>query len=143
MSALPTRYRKLVIHEVTGQFRSATEVVWQSWTDPGPDEVAVRNHWAGCNAIFDQNLCRNKIRYVDVVPPYDIGIEAVGDVVAVGPGVTAFSVGDTVATTKLGNGYREYQIAPIARTIKIRAATPEILTLIPTGISAIDRKSVV
>ena len=136
MSALPERYRKLVIREVTGQFRSATEVVWQPWVDPGPDEVAVRNHFAGCNAIFDQNLCRNKIRYVDVVPPYDIGIEAVGEVVAVGPGVTAFNIGDTVATTRLGNGYREYQIAPVSRTLRIRAATPEILTLIPTGISA-------
>ena len=52
MSALPERYRKLVIREVTGQFRSATEVVWQPWVDPGPDEVAVRNHFAGCNAIF-------------------------------------------------------------------------------------------
>jgi hypothetical protein len=136
MSTLPTRYRKLVIQQLTGDFRSSTGVAWQDWVPPGPGEITVRNHWAGCNAIFDKNLCRNSIRYVDVVPPFDMGIEAVGEVVAVGPGVAAFGVGDCVATTKLGNGYRDYQIAPVARAIRVRAATPEVLTLIPTGISA-------
>jgi NADPH-dependent curcumin reductase CurA len=136
MSTLPTRYRKLVIQQLTGDFRSSTGVAWQDWRDPGAGEIAVRNHWAGCNAIFDKNLCRNAIRYVDVVPPFDMGIEAVGEVVAVGPRVTAFAVGDHVATTRLGNGYRDYQIAPVERAIRVRTASAEILTLIPTGISA-------
>jgi len=136
MSTLPTRYRKLVIQQLTGDFRSSTGIASQDWVQPGPGEIAVRNHWAGCNAIFDKNLCRNAIRYVNVVPPFDMGIEAVGEVVAVGPDAGGFRVGDHVATTKLGNGYRDYQIAPVARAIRVRAATPEILTLIPTGISA-------
>jgi NADPH-dependent curcumin reductase CurA len=136
MSTFPTRYRKLVIQQLTGDFRSSTGVAWQDWRDPGPGEIAVRNHWAGCNAIFDKNLCRNAIRYVNVAPPFDMGIEAVGEVVAVGPGVTAFAPGEHVATTRLGNGYREYQLAPVERALRVRAATPEILTLIPTGISA-------
>ena len=136
MSMHPERYRKLVIREVTGDFRSSTGIVWQDWQAPGPGQLVVRNRYAGCNAIFDKNLCRNAIRYVDVVPPFDMGIEAVGEVVALGPGVTGFAVGDAVATTKLGNGYRDYQLAPVERALRIRAAIPEILTLIPTGISA-------
>lgn len=136
MSTLPTQYRKLVIQQLTGDFRSSTGITWQHWVPPGPGEIAVRNHWAGCNAIFDKNLCRNAIRYVDVVPPFDMGVEAVGEVVAVGPDAGEFKAGDYVATTKLGNGYRDYQIAPVARAIRVRAATPEVLTLIPTGISA-------
>jgi NADPH-dependent curcumin reductase CurA len=136
MSTLPTRYRKLVIRQLTGDFRSSTGIDWQSWRDPGPGEIAVRNHWAGCNAIFDKNLCRNAIRYVNVVPPFDMGIEAVGEVVAVGPDVADFAPGEYVATTRLGNGYRDYQLAPVERAVKVRAATAEILTLIPTGISA-------
>ena len=84
---LPSRYRKLVIHESTGDFRSSTRIVWQDWTDPGPGEVVIRNKFAGCNAVFDKNLCRNTIRYVNVVPPFDMGIEAVGEIVACGTGV--------------------------------------------------------
>lgn len=136
MSTHPARYRKLVIRELTGDFRSSTAIVEQAWQEPGPGQIAVRNRWAGCNAIFDKNLCRNTIRYVNVVPPFDIGIEAVGEVVAVGPGVSGFGIGDAVATTKLGNGYREYQVASVERAIKVREASPEVLTLVPTGISA-------
>jgi NADPH-dependent curcumin reductase CurA len=135
MTAMPTHYRKLVIHQLTGDFRSSTRVVEQAWVDAGPGQVVVRNRYAGCNAIFDKNLCRNSIRYVDVVPPYDMGIEAVGEIVAVGAGVTGWQPGDAVATTRLGSGYREYQVADVSRLVRIRAATAEILTLIPTGIS--------
>jgi NADPH-dependent curcumin reductase CurA len=65
-----------------------------------------------------------------------MGIEAVGEVVAVGPGVTAFAEGDFAATTRLGAGYREYQVAKVERAWKVREASAEVLTLIPTGISA-------
>ncbi|NBU24166.1 MAG: alcohol dehydrogenase [Gammaproteobacteria bacterium] len=134
---MPERYRKLVIHTLTGDFRSSTCVVEEPWRDPGPGEVAIRNHYAGCNAIFDKNLCRNTIRYVDVKPPFDMGIESVGEVVAVGPDVESLRVGDAVATSRLGSGYREYQVAPAARALRVAAPTPEILALIPSGISAL------
>ena len=129
-------FQKLIIHAVTGDFRSSTRVVEQPWRDPGAGEVLVRNRWAGCNAIFDKNLCRNGIRYVNVAPPFDMGIESVGEVAAIGAGVEGFREGDYVATSKLGSGYREYQIATPERLIKVRDASPQILTLIPTGISA-------
>ncbi|MFO1457062.1 MAG: zinc-binding dehydrogenase [Steroidobacteraceae bacterium] len=135
MSTLPDHFSKLVIHQLTGDFRSSTSVTTQAWVDPGPGEVVVRNRWAGCNAIFDKNLCRNSIRYVDVKPPYDMGIEAVGEIVKLGPGVTGWALGDAVATTRLGSGYREYQVADTSRLVRVREASPEILTLVPTGIS--------
>lgn len=129
-------YRKLVIARLTGEFRSSTAIVETPWVMPASGEAVVRNHYAGCNAIFDTNLCRNTIRYVAVTPPYDMGIESVGEIVALGPDTPGFAVGDAVATVKLGAGYREYQVAPIARLIKIRTPSPEILTLIPSGVSA-------
>ena len=131
------RYRKLVLRELTGDFRSATAVVEAEPERPGPGQVLVRNHWAGVNGVFDQNLCANRIRYVDVRPPFDMGIEAVGEVVELGPGVDWLRVGEAVATSKLGTGYREYQLADARRAIPIREASAEILTLIPTGISAL------
>lgn len=133
----PSHYRRLVIDRITGDFRSSTRIVEAAWVDPGPGQVAIRNRFAGCNAVFDQNLCRNTIRYVDVVPPYDMGIEASGEIVALGSGVTGFKVGDTVATTKLGAGYREYQVADVKRVIATREASAEITALIPTGVSAL------
>jgi NADPH-dependent curcumin reductase CurA len=135
--ALPAHYRKVVIARLTGDFRSATEIVSEPWRDPRPGEVAIRNRWAGVNAVFDKNLCRNTIRYVDVVPPWDMGIESVGEVVAVGPGVEGLAVGDAVATTRLGHGFREYHVIDAGRCLRIREATPEVLALVPSGISAL------
>jgi len=132
----PAHYRKLVIHQLTGDFRSSTCVVTEPWRDPGQGEIVIRNAYAGCNAIFDKNLCRNSIRYLDVKPPFDMGIESVGVVVATGADVTQLREGDAVATSRLGSGYREYQIASAERVVRVRAATPEILSLVPTGISA-------
>lgn len=133
----PARYRKLVIERLTGDFRSSTAIVSEPWRDPGPGEVVIRNHYAGCNAIFDKNLCRNTIRYVDVRPPFDMGIESVGEIVAVGPEVSQWRCGDAVAVSRLGGGYREYQCVDARKPIRIRTPSPEILALIPTGVSAL------
>lgn len=129
-------YRKIVIQKLTGEFRSSTGIVNTPAASPGPGEVLIRNRYAGVNAIFDQNLCRNTIRYVDVVPPYDMGVEAIGEVVAIGERVDGFRVGDAVANVKLGGGYREYQIASVGRLVRVREASPEILSLIASGVSA-------
>lgn len=133
----PEHYRKLVIERLTGDFRSSTGIVTETWKDPGPGEVVIRNHYAGCNAIFDKNLCRNTIRYVEVHPPFDMGIEAVGQIVAIGAGVTQWRRGDAVAVSRLGGGYREYQTVEERKPIRISAPSPEILALIPTGVSAL------
>ncbi|MEZ5500860.1 MAG: zinc-binding dehydrogenase [Steroidobacteraceae bacterium] len=130
-------FRKIVIRELTGDFRSSTVITSERLRQPQGDEVLIRNRFAGCNAVFDKNLCRNAIRYVDVVPPFDMGIEAIGEIVATGPGVSGLVPGMAVATSRLGSGYREYQLAPAARVIPVREASAEILTLIPTGVSAL------
>lgn len=132
---MPKHYQKVVIHELTGDFRTATRIVEEDWLDPGPGQVVVRNVYAGCNAVFDKNLCRNQIRYVNVVPPFDMGIEAAGYVAACGAGVTQFREGDAVVTSKLGSGYREYQVADVARVLAVKAPTAEVVALVPTGIS--------
>lgn len=129
--------RKVVIRELTGEFRTSTAVVEDAVREPGPGQVRVRNHYAGVNGVFDQNLCRNRVRYVDSSPPFDMGVEAVGEVVALGPDVDWLQVGQAVATTKLGTGYREYQLADARKAIPVREPSAEILTLVPTGVSAL------
>lgn len=129
--------RKLVLREFTGTFRTATAIVDAPPAAPGPGQVLIRNHYAGVNGVFDQNLCRNRVRYVNVALPFDLGVESVGEIVALGAGVDQLRVGEAVATVKLGSGYRDYQVADASRAIPIREPTPEILTLVPTGISAL------
>lgn len=132
----PSDYRKVIIHQITGDFRTSTRVVKEAWRAPQAGEVVIRNEFAGVNAILDKNLCRNSVRYLKVTPPFDMGIESVGRIVAVGPGVTHLREGDAVAASRLGSGYRDFQIAAASKVISVRDPTAETLALIPTGISA-------
>lgn len=133
----PRTYRKLILTKFGDDFRACTAIVETPWQDPGEGQVVVKNIYAGVNGIYDYNMMLNAVDYIKVTPPADLGIEVVGRVVAIGPGVTEVKEGDAVATWKVGNGYREYQLTSARRLHKIRAPTPEILTLIPTGVSAV------
>ncbi|MBK8273869.1 MAG: quinone oxidoreductase [Sphingomonadales bacterium] len=61
--------------------------------EPGPGEVHLRHHAVGCN--FADTYFRTG--YYPVQPPCGIGVEAAGEVVAVGEGVTNVSPGDRVS----------------------------------------------
>ncbi|NEQ51846.1 MAG: zinc-binding dehydrogenase [Leptolyngbya sp. SIO3F4] len=131
------RYRKLVAERLSHDFQSAIEIVEEDILQPAADQILIRNRFAGINAGFDTLLSRGEVPYVDLEPPFDLGVEAVGEVVAIGSEVSRFTVGDAVATTVRGGGYREYQVIDAELAIKIPEAIPEILTLMPTGISAL------
>jgi NADPH-dependent curcumin reductase CurA len=137
VNALPTHYRKLILSRFGDNFAESVSIVETPLRPPGRGEILIRNHWAGVNGVFDDRLVRNRVQYVDIAPPADLGIECVGEVVAVGAEVNDIACGDAVATTRLGNGYREYLCVPAGEAIRIAEASPEILTLIPTGISAL------
>jgi NADPH-dependent curcumin reductase CurA len=130
-------YRRLVATRLSHDFRSAIAIAELPIPTPAPDEVVIQNRYAGINAGFDTLLCQGKVPYTHLTPPFDLGVEAVGEVVAVGQNVSTLTVGDAVATILRGGGYREYQVISANLAIKIRSAIPEILTLMPTGISAL------
>ena len=131
------RYRKLVARQLSHDFQSAIALVELERPQPTRHQILIRNRFAGINAGFDTLLCRGEVPYVNLAPPFDLGVEAVGEVVSIGPEVTEFTVGDRVATTARGGGYREYQLIDADLAIKIPRAIPELLTLMPTGISAL------
>jgi NADPH-dependent curcumin reductase CurA len=136
-AALPASYRRISLARFGASFADSVEIVDTPMTPPGEGELLVRNHWAGVNGVFDDRLARNRVEYVDIDLPADLGIECVGEVVAIGAGVRGFAIGEAVAMTRLGFGYREYLRLPASEAVAIAAPTPEILTLIPTGISAL------
>jgi NADPH-dependent curcumin reductase CurA len=130
-------YRKLVAKQFAQDFKSAIALEELPIPEPAPDEIVICNKFAGINAGFDTLICRGETPYLNLAPPLDLGVEAVGEVIAVGRDVNNFKVGDAVATTVRGGGYREYQAIAANLAVKVREATPEVLTLMPTGISAL------
>jgi len=130
-------YKKIIANQFGKDFRSAIEIVEIPIPNPAANEILIRNQFAGINSGFDTLLCQGKVPYVNLTPPFDLGVEAVGEVVAVGEDLRDFQVGDAVATTVRGGGYREYQVIDAKLAVKVREATPEVLTLMPTGISAL------
>ena len=130
-------YRKLIAKQFNQDFQSAVEIVKVPMAKPAAGQLLIQNKFAGINSGFDTLLCQGKVPYVNLTPPFDLGVEAVGEVVAVGENIQAFQVGDAVVTTVRGGGYREYQVIDANLAVKVREATPEVLTLMPTGISAL------
>ncbi|OYE00719.1 zinc-binding dehydrogenase [Nostoc sp. 'Peltigera membranacea cyanobiont' 232] len=132
-----TTYRKLIAKQLNQDFKSAIEIVEVPISQPAASQVLIQNKFAGVNGGFDTLLCRGDIPYVNLIPPFDLGVEAVGEVIAMGENVKDFQIGDAVITTARGGGYREYQVIDANLAVKVREATPEVLTLIPTGVSAL------
>jgi NADPH-dependent curcumin reductase CurA len=130
-------YKKLIAKQLSHDFTSAVEIVELPIPTPAPSQLLIQNKFAGINSGFDTLLCQGKVPYVNLTPPFDLGVEAVGEVVAVGAEISNFKVGDAVVTTVRGGGYREYQTIDANLATKVRQATPEVLTLMPTGISAL------
>jgi len=129
--------KRIVIHELGPSFRDCTRIVEDTVADPGPGEVLVRNHFAGVNGVYDQMMCLDRVEHTRVTPPADTGVEAVGLVEAVGPGVGELEPGTPVSTVNVGQAYRLWQLCSADSVIPVPSATPDILALIPSGVSAL------
>jgi NADPH:quinone reductase len=78
--------------------------------EPGAGEVRVAIRAVGAGAT-DLLMRTGKYRFAPAIP-FVPGYEIVGEVEAVGPGVTAFGVGDRVAALTVHGGYAEKLIRP-------------------------------
>ncbi|MEH1854754.1 MAG: zinc-binding dehydrogenase [Nostoc sp.] len=130
-------YKKLRAKQLNPDLKSAVEIVEIPISKPAANEILIQNKFAGINGGFDTLLCRGNLPYINLIPPFDLGVEAVGEVVAIGENVKDFQIGDAVVTTARGGGYREYQVINANLGVKVQEATPELLTLMPTGVSAL------
>ncbi len=131
---MTVRYKKLIATRFSHNFKEAVEVVEQDLRDPAPNEVIVRNLYAGINTT-DTNLTSGRVHYTSPFP-LDLGTEAAGEVVVVGSDVQDIKVGDHVVTAMPGAGFREYAIVEENFVVPVPEATPEILGLLVSGTAA-------
>ncbi|HWH01739.1 MAG TPA: quinone oxidoreductase [Pilimelia sp.] len=89
--------------------------------EPGPGEVLVRLAAVGVNFIDTYHRTGLYARPL----PFTPGSEGAGTVEAVGPGVTAPTVGDRVASSDLAGAYAELAVAPAARVVPLPDAVDD------------------
>ncbi|MEL6959946.1 MAG: NAD(P)H-quinone oxidoreductase [Pseudomonadota bacterium] len=91
--------------------------------EPGHGEVRIKVAFAGVNRpdALQRAGLYNPPASASPLP----GLEAAGEVDAVGPGVTNWSVGDAVCALLPGGGYAEYVVTPAAHCLPV----PEGLSL--------------
>ncbi len=128
--------KQLVVSQFSEDISKATKLIETTVPKIGENQVLIKNTFIGINAIYDRELYRGKIPYINVKFPYVFGVEAVGKVIKVGSNISCVKIGDAISTVKVGTAYQEYQIITEQEVVKIPEATPEYLTLNPTGVSA-------
>ncbi len=125
-------YRKLVAVRSVNSLREATEVQELPIPAATNGDIVVKTTYSGVNAA-DYLMAVG--RYLaPTPPPHDLGAESVGIVTEVGEGVTDYNVGDAVFA--ISGGYCEYFKVAASSAVKIPKASPEILTLGISGLTA-------
>src|ERR1700742_609253 len=86
---------------------------------PGPNQIRIKQAAAGINYI--DTYFRTGAYPPPNGYPLILGNEGSGDVIAVGPGVTDFKVGDRVTAVFAHGGYASERNIPVDRAIKVPA----------------------
>ncbi len=127
-------YRKLIVKRFADTLRDSLAIVETSLRDPAPNEILVRNVFVGVN-MSDVPMILGR-RPLLPNPPFDIGMEAAGEVIAVGKNVHDFHEGDKVITMMFGNGFREYSALDSKLAMHVDELTPELMALLVSGTRA-------
>jgi len=84
---------------------------------PGQGQIKIRQHACGVN--FVDTYLRMGLYPSPVGMPFVAGNEGAGEVIAVGPDVTDFKVGDRVAYVVTLGGYAAERLLPAERAVKL------------------------
>jgi NADPH2:quinone reductase len=84
---------------------------------PGQGQIKIKQHACGIN--FIDTYFRMGMYPSPVGMPFTAGNEGAGEVIAVGPGVSDFNVGDRVAYVVALGGYAAERLLPAERTVKL------------------------
>jgi NADPH:quinone reductase len=103
--------RAFVCREITEDW-SGADLAEVETPAPKAGEVLIRMRAAAVN-FPDLLMCQGKYQYKPD-PPFIVGMEGAGEIVALGEGVTGFAVGDEVVAGLRTGGFAEYAVASAA-----------------------------
>ena len=136
-SSLPSTFRKVVVHQLSADFASATKIVDVPMPQPAPGEVLIERRYTGVNAS-DVNFSAGRYfggaKQAASKLPFDAGFESVGVVAALGGGVKLQS-GQPVATLTYG-GFSEYAVERAELVMPVPEASPRALVMLTSGLTA-------
>nr|XP_020657472.1 prostaglandin reductase 3 isoform X1 [Pogona vitticeps] len=133
-SSIPTSMKKLVATKLSSNFREAVTLRHVPVPLPGDHDLLVRNRFVGINAS-DINFSAGRYD-TSVKPPFDVGFEGMGEVVALGLSASAkYTVGQPVSYFRPG-AFAEYIVVPAKEAIPIPTVKPEFLSLLVSGATA-------
>ncbi|XP_051019777.1 prostaglandin reductase 3 [Acomys russatus] len=134
-SAIPRTMQKLVVTRLSPNFHEAVTLRRDCPVPlPGDGDLLVRNRYVGINAS-DINYAAGRYD-PSVKPPFDIGFEGIGEVVALGLSASArYTVGQAVAYAAPGS-FAEYTVVPASIATAVPSVKPEYLTLLVSGTTA-------
>jgi NADPH2:quinone reductase len=84
---------------------------------PGQGQLKLKQHAAGLN--FLDTYFRSGAYPSPSGLPFIVGNESAGEVIAVGPGVTDFKVGDRIGVVSLYGAYAAERVIPAERAVKL------------------------
>ena len=88
---------------------------------PGPGAIAVRMAGASVNPVDWKQRSGALAAFMPLALPAVLGRDVSGTVTALGPGVTAFAIGDRVLGRVPGGGYAEIVVAPLPSWARLPA----------------------
>jgi len=134
---LPARIRKVVATRFSTDFRAATEIVEVDRPALAAGQALFKICYAAVNA---SDVLKTNGYYGDTQFPYDLGLEGVGQVVAVGPLVPAALLGRYMVLSDTGERagcFADYRVVDLRKTyaVPVPKAKPEYATMMVTGVS--------
>jgi NADPH-dependent curcumin reductase CurA len=134
---LPATYRKWVATRFSTDFRRAAELVEGPLALPSRGQALFRMRYAAINA---SDVLKTNGFYGDQALPFDLGLEGVGECVAVGSYVPSTLLGKTMALSDTGitaGCFGEYRTMDLLKgyAFPVPKAKPEYAALMVTGVS--------
>jgi NADPH:quinone reductase-like Zn-dependent oxidoreductase len=115
MPAAPQKNLRVVITAQGGP--EVLKLVEDILPSPGPGQVRVKNFTSG--VAYADVLMRHGL-YPKTPPfPFAPGYDIVGDIDALGPGVTQFALGQRVAALTMVGGYAQYTLVPAVHLVPV------------------------
>jgi len=130
--SVPANAKAVTVTVKGNKFRKVTEVRSVPIPKPGKGELIVKYKYVGINA---SDILMTSGGYdPTTVPPFTAGLEGIGEVVAVGEGVS-LKVGQAVVCLKFGS-FAEYVTVPAETAVPVDSTDPAYLSIVLSGLTA-------